>query len=73
MRPERTEEYLPPKGYNDHLDHHRNFLTAVRTRKPVVEDAVFGLRAAAPAVLSHVSYYERRVCQWDPGKMALQA
>ena len=73
MRPDRTEEYLPPKGYNDHLDHHRNFLTAVRSRKPVVEDAVFGLRAAAPAVLSHVSYYERRVCQWDPGKMASTA
>ncbi len=69
IRPDRTEEYLPPRGYSDHLDHHRNFITAVRTRKPVVEDSVFGFRAAAPALLSNASYFEQRICRWNPEKM----
>jgi predicted dehydrogenase len=65
MRPQGEEKFLPPAGYSDHLDHHRNFFEAVRTRKPVVEDAAFGLRAAGPALLSNVSYFENRVVQWD--------
>ena len=71
MRPQKDEEYLPPAGYSDWLEHHRNFLNAVRTRKPVIEDAVFGFRAAGPALLSNVSYFEQKVCQWDPEKMVM--
>lgn len=66
MRPESEERFLAPRGYNDHEDHHRNFFEAVRSRKPVVEDALFGFRAAGPAVLSNVSYAEKRVVKWDP-------
>src|SRR5205085_4699159 len=51
IRPTGEEKYLPPTGYSDHIDHHRNFLDAVRSRKNVVEDAAFGYRAAAPALL----------------------
>jgi predicted dehydrogenase len=72
IRPKAEEIYLPPRGYSDHLDHHRNFFSAVRTRKPVVEDAVFGFRAAGPAVLSNVSYFEKKVCHWDPQTMTLK-
>jgi predicted dehydrogenase len=68
MRPQADDHYLPPRGYSDHLEHHRNFLTAVRTRKAVIEDSVFGFRAAGPALLSNVSYFEKRVCNWDPEK-----
>ena len=71
IRPQSEDKYLPPPGYSDHLDHHKNFLNAVRTRKPVVEDAVFGFRAAGPALLSNVSYFEKRVCVWDPETMTL--
>jgi predicted dehydrogenase len=72
MRPQNEERYLPPPGYNDHLDHHRNFFQAVRTRKPVIEDATFGLRAAGPAVLSNNSLFENRVVQWDPQSMVVK-
>lgn len=71
IRPQSEDKYLPPAGYNDHLDHHRNFINAVRTRKPVIEDAVFGFRAAGPALLSNVSYFEKRVCTWDPETMTM--
>ena len=65
------EKFLAPKGYNDHLDHHRRFLESVRTRKPLVEDPTFGFRAAGPALLSNISYFENRVCTWDPETMTL--
>jgi predicted dehydrogenase len=71
MRPLAEERYLPPPGYNAWLEHHRNFLSAVRSRKPVVEDAVFGFRAAGPALLSNLSYFEERVCKWDPDTMKM--
>jgi len=69
IRPQVEDRYLPPQGYSDHRDHHRNFLAAVRSRKAVVEDAVFGFRAAGPALLSNISYFERRICNWNPEKM----
>jgi predicted dehydrogenase len=69
IRPLSEDKYLPPRGYDDHRDHHRNFIAAVRSRKQVVEDPVFGLRAAGPALLSNVSYFEQRQCKWDPETM----
>lgn len=72
IRPKGQEEYLPPPGYSDHLDHHWVFLEAVRSRKPVIEDAIFGLRAAGPALLSNVSYFDQRVMNWDPQTMTVK-
>jgi hypothetical protein len=69
----REESYLPPPGYNDSYDHFRNFFEAVRSRKTVVEDAVFGLRAAGPALLSNLSYFESRAYGWDPERMTVKA
>ncbi len=66
IRPVGEERYLPPPRYNDHLDHHINFLAAVRSRKPVVEDAMFGIRAAGPALLSNQSVFEAKPYFWDP-------
>jgi predicted dehydrogenase len=67
------EKFVPPKGYTDSFDHHRNFIAAVRSRKPVVEDAVFGFRAAGPALLSNISYFDKKVCLWDAEAMRLKA
>jgi hypothetical protein len=39
----------------------------------VVEDAVFGFRAAGPALLSNLSYFERRIVEWDPSAMKMKA
>ena len=72
MRPQGEEVYLPPRGYSDWLDHHRNFISAVKSRRPVIEDATFGFRAAGPALLSNISYFEQRVCLWDPETMTLK-
>ena len=37
----------------------------------VAEDAVFGYRAAAPALLCNDSYYQNAPMFWDPEKMQL--
>jgi hypothetical protein len=63
------EQYLPPRGYSDDFAHHTNFFNSVRSRKPVIEDATFGLRACGPALLANMSYYENRIKQWDPVNM----
>lgn len=63
--------YQAPPGYDDRLDHFRNFFEAVRTQGKVVEDGAFGFRAAAPALLSNTSYLEHRVIGWDPQTMQL--
>ena len=70
LRPNRRELFAP-QGFNAHLEHHKNFYNAVRTRKPFLEDAVFGYRAAGPALLTNVSYFERRICNWNPESMTV--
>jgi len=67
------QAFDPPPRYSDHLDHHINFAQAVRSRKPVIEDAVFGFRAAGPALLSNISYFENRLVEWDPVAMRMKA
>jgi predicted dehydrogenase len=69
----REDVFDPPHGYSDHHDHHLNFALAVRSRKPVIEDGVFGYRAAGPALLCNVSYFENRIVEWDPQAMKVRA
>jgi predicted dehydrogenase len=69
LRPRHDETYAAPAKYNSTDDHFRNFFEAVRTRRQVVEDAVFGLRAAGPALLANHSYFEGRAIGWDAEKM----
>ena len=64
--------YKAPVGYDDHLDHFTNFFDAIRTGKPVVEDAAFGFRAAAPALACNESYFSKQIIHWDPTNMKLK-
>ena len=68
-----TEEvYRAPNGYNDRLDHFTNFFTAMREKGSVVEDGAYGFRAAAPALLTNLSYESREIVEWDPNGMKLK-
>jgi predicted dehydrogenase len=73
LQASRDEVYEAPEEYSDHRDHHLNFALAIRSRKPVIEDATFGFRAAGPALLSNISYFEERIVRWDPAAMKLVA
>ncbi|WP_286761748.1 Gfo/Idh/MocA family protein [Salegentibacter sp. UBA1130] len=62
--------YQVEKGYKGaHYDHFANFFYAIRTNGPVVEDPVFGFRAAAPALLCNESYRQNKFMGWDPVEM----
>jgi predicted dehydrogenase len=63
------EKYVPAPGYSDSYSHFTNFFNSVRSRQPVVEDAVFGYRAAGAALLSNLSYKKEKVVNWDPHEM----
>jgi predicted dehydrogenase len=73
LQPRADETYAAPQRYNSTEDHFRNFFEAVRTRRPVVEDAAFGLRAAGPALLANLSYFESRAIGWNAETMTRTA
>jgi predicted dehydrogenase len=66
-----SERYQAPRGYSDSYDHFHNFFNSVRTRQPVVEDGVFGFRAAGAALLSNMSYEEDKIVHWNPETMKI--
>ncbi len=68
-RSKQTEKYVVPEGYDERFDHFVNFFKSVRHGKPVYEDATFGYRAAAPALLCNESYRQKREIDWDPVAM----
>lgn len=68
---ETTERYQNPRGYDDTVEHFRNFFESVRTRTQPVEDATFGFRAAGAALLSNVSLQRDSVVHWNPQTMKL--
>jgi predicted dehydrogenase len=62
--------YEAEEGYKGcHYDHFAYWLKSIREGVPNVEDATFGYRAAAPALLCNESYLSKKVVQWDPVKM----
>jgi predicted dehydrogenase len=64
-------EFEAPDGYNMRRDHFMNFFAAMRGEEEAVEDAAFGHRAAAPALLCNRSYRNGQRHQWDPQAMEL--
>jgi predicted dehydrogenase len=72
QRPKKPDvNFKAPDGYDEHLDHVTNFFDALRTGKPVVEDATFGFRAAVPALSCNESYFQKKIIRWDPVNMKL--
>ncbi|HKH98619.1 MAG TPA: Gfo/Idh/MocA family oxidoreductase [Candidatus Sulfotelmatobacter sp.] len=60
------ESYANPPGYSDTVDHQANFFHAVRSRKPVTENEIFGNHAAIGCHLSNFAYFNQSVAVWDP-------
>jgi hypothetical protein len=43
----------------------QNFFDSVRSRKPVIEDTVFGNNTAIACHMANASYFQKRIAQWD--------
>lgn len=64
--------FAPPAGYDDRLDHLTVFFNGIRTGSAIVEDASFGLRAAAPSIACNLSAELQKPIDWDPVLMKLK-
>src|SRR5438445_5526614 len=64
---EEDEVYASPHGYNDTADHQANFFNAVRSRKPTVENEIFGNNAAIGCHLANYAYFNKAIAVWDGG------
>ena len=62
---EEAEVFATPPGYSDVVDHQANFVNAVRTRKPAVENELFGNNAAIGCHLSNYAYINKSAAVWD--------
>jgi predicted dehydrogenase len=63
--------FQAPENYDEDLEHFGHFFEGVRVGTPVVEDPVFGFRAAAPCLAANDSYFENKIIHWDPVNMKL--
>jgi predicted dehydrogenase len=59
--------------YDDMKPHLWNFFRAVRSRKPVVEDAVFGHHAALACHMANESYFRKTAVFWDEASNTIKS
>ena len=72
MLPPAESVYKAENGYwGAHVDHFNNFFEGVRHGAPVTEDAVFGFRAAAPALICNTCLAEETIVRWNPDSMTI--
>jgi predicted dehydrogenase len=71
---EATSEMITFRGhdYDDIEPHLANYFNAVRSRKPVVEDVVFGHHAALACHMANESYFRKNVVTWDEGTQTIK-
>jgi hypothetical protein len=59
--------------YDDMQPHLWNFFEAVRSRKPVVQDAVFGHNAALACHMANESYFRKTAVYWDEPSKSIKS
>jgi predicted dehydrogenase len=59
--------------YDDMHPHLWTFFEAVRSRKPVVEDAVFGHHAALACHMANESYFRKTAVVWDEASQTIKS
>jgi predicted dehydrogenase len=71
---EATTETITFRGheYDDITPHLANFYDAVRSRKPVVEDTVFGHNAALACHMANESYFRKAAVTWDAASQTIK-
>jgi predicted dehydrogenase len=63
--------FRAPNNFNADQEHFMHFFDGVRNGTPVIEDPVFGFRAAAPCLAANESYFGNKIIQWDPVNMQI--
>ncbi len=61
--------YIEPEGFDEHLEHFKNFFDGVRGKAQLVEGPEFAFRACAPTLACNDSYFQEKIIKWDPVNM----
>ena len=69
--PARPETIYRGHDWDDVRPHLWNFFQAVKSRKPVVEDAVFGNNAAIACHMANESYFRKKPITWNPASKTI--
>ena len=71
---ERLSETISIRGpdFDDVRPHLANYFDAVRTRRPVTEDVVFGHNAALACHMANESYFRRSAVSWDEASRTIK-
>ncbi len=59
--------------YDDLRPHLWNFFESVRSRKPVLQDAVFGHHAALACHMANESYFRKKPVYWDTASQSIKS
>ena len=65
-------EFQLPDNYDERFDHFINFFNSIRGDGKVIEDSIYGFRAAAPAILNNTSFLKQKPIRWNPEKMSIR-
>src|SRR6267378_74876 len=68
-----TSQTFRGPDFDDIAPHLLNFFNAVRSRKPVAEDVVFGHNAALACHMANESYFRRSGVRWDEASKTIKS
>ena len=68
-----TSQTFRGPDFDDIAPHLLNFFNAVRSRKPVAEDVVFGHNAALACHMANESYFRRSGVHWDEASKTIKS
>jgi predicted dehydrogenase len=69
--PIKEVKFEAPPGDDSHKNHFARFFDGIISNKPIIEDPLFGFRAAAPVLACNKSYFEKKVISWDSKNLKL--
>jgi predicted dehydrogenase len=67
-----AQVFKAPDGYDYTVDHFQNFFESIRTRKPSVEDAVFGNHTAIACHMANDSLAKGTMVVWDGASKSIK-
>ena len=73
MRAEYEAKWYRGHDWDDMNPHMWNFFESVKSRKPVVEDAVFGNHAAIACHMANESYFSQKTVYWDEANHSIKS
>jgi predicted dehydrogenase len=73
QEPAPESQSIKGNDYDDLKPHLWNFFEAVRSRKPVLQDIVFGHHAALGCHMANESYYQKKTVFWDEASQSIKS